>query len=277
VDDERTDAGDGLQAFLAQIGRRPLLSAAEEVALAKRIERGDGEARRLMVESNLRLVVSLAQRYRGLGVPMLDLIQEGSIGLDRAVRKFYWRRGYRFSTYATWWIRQSLSRAVANQGRLIRIPVHIADRRVAVESARRRLTAELAREPTPDEIADATGLEVAHVAEALAFPEASLVLDRCISEDGDEELVALLPDEHAVDPQHLLEDATLRFDVRRALRDLSPRHRYVLAQRFGIDGPGRTLADLGDELGVTRERVRQIEQEALRTLARRRRVVPPAA
>ncbi|HEY4414023.1 MAG TPA: sigma-70 family RNA polymerase sigma factor, partial [Gaiellaceae bacterium] len=171
-------AADSLQLFLADVGRHKLLTAAEEVMLAKRIERGDPTAKRRMIESNLRLVVSIAKGYRGLGVPFLDLIQEGTLGLNRAVEKFDWRRGYKFSTYATWWIRQSVQRAVANHARTIRVPVHVVERQQKLSRAARRLEVELGREPTKDELAEATGLPMQHVDEALGAAHASVSLNQ---------------------------------------------------------------------------------------------------
>jgi RNA polymerase primary sigma factor len=259
---------DGLSVFLREVGARPLLTAAQEVELARRIERGDEAARRRMVESNLRLVVSIARRYSGLGLPLLDLIQEGAIGLDRAARKFDWRRGYKFSTYATWWIRQSVRRAVANQGRLIRLPVHVEERRHQVSRAHRDLTACLGRDPTTDELALATGLPAEQVEAILELPDAHLALDAPAVAGREDELVGLLPDPRGVDPEEELDHSIIRLDVARAVRRLPPRERYVIAARYGGGGEPRTLEELGTELGVTRERVRQIENHALRLLAR---------
>ena len=176
--DAPTGAADSLQLFLADVGRHKLLTAADEVALAKRIERGDPVAKRRMIESNLRLVVSIAKGYRGLGVPFLDLIQEGTLGLNRAVEKFDWRRGFKFSTYATWWIRQSVQRAVANHARTIRVPVHVVERQQKLSRAARRLEVELGREATKEELAEATGLPIQHVDEALGAAHASVSLNQ---------------------------------------------------------------------------------------------------
>ncbi|MCS7007704.1 MAG: sigma-70 family RNA polymerase sigma factor, partial [Gaiellaceae bacterium] len=178
-------AADSLQLFLADVGRHKLLTAAEEVALAKRIERGDPVAKRTMIESNLRLVVSIAKGYRGLGVPFLDLIQEGTLGLNRAVEKFDWRRGFKFSTYATWWIRQSVQRAVANHARTIRVPVHVVERQQKLSRAARRLEVELGREPTKEELAEATGLPIQHVDEALGAAHASVSLNQTVGADDE--------------------------------------------------------------------------------------------
>jgi RNA polymerase primary sigma factor len=193
-------SADSLQLFLADVGRHKLLTAAEEVALAKRIERGDLVAKREMIESNLRLVVSIAKGYRGLGVPFLDLIQEGTLGLNRAVEKFDWRRGFKFSTYATWWIRQSVQRAVANHARTIRVPVHVVERQQKLSRAARRLEVELGREATKDELAEATGLPMQHVDEALGAAHASVSLNQTVGADDEGELGDLFADREAADP-----------------------------------------------------------------------------
>ena len=193
-------AADSLQLFLADVGRHKLLTAAEEVMLAKAIERGDLIAKRRMIESNLRLVVSIAKGYRGLGVPFLDLIQEGTLGLNRAVEKFDWRRGYKFSTYATWWIRQSVQRAVANHARTIRVPVHVVERQQKLGRAARRLEVELGREATKEELAEATGLPLQHVDEALGAAQASVSLNQTVGADDEGELGDLFADREAPDP-----------------------------------------------------------------------------
>ena len=198
--DSRHGAGDSLQLFLADVGSHKLLTAAEEVTLAKAIERGDLMAKRSMIESNLRLVVSIAKGYRGLGVPFLDLIQEGTLGLNRAVEKFDWRRGFKFSTYATWWIRQSVQRAVANNARTIRVPVHVVERQQKLSRAARRLEVELGREPTKDELAEATGLPIQHVDEALGAAQASVSLNQTVGADDEGELGDLFADREAADP-----------------------------------------------------------------------------
>src|SRR5438105_527640 len=203
-------AGDSLQLFLADVGRHKLLTAAEEVILAKQIERGDPVAKRRMIESNLRLVVSIAKGYRGLGVPFLDLIQEGTLGLNRAVEKFDWRRGYKFSTYATWWIRQSVQRAVANHARTIRVPVHVVERQQKLSRAARRLEVELGREPTKDELAEATGLPMQHVDEALSAASASVSLNQTVGADDEGELGDLFADREAPDPFDEAEESLRR-------------------------------------------------------------------
>ena len=258
-------AGDSLQRFLTEIGRYRLLTAAEEVELAKRVERGDREAKERMITSNLRLVVSIAKRYRGNGVPFLDLIQDGVIGLNRAVEKFDWRKGYKFSTYATWWIRQAVQRSVANQGKTIRIPVHVQERLQKLWRARAKLEIELGREPTREELAVATELDPDHVEEALAAADASLSLNQPVG-DGDGELGDLFAATEATDAAEETEGALRRTEVRRALTELSERERRVIALRFGLEGDVCSLEAIGKELGVSRERVRQLEVAALRKL-----------
>jgi RNA polymerase primary sigma factor len=254
---------DSLQLFLAEAGRHPLLTAAEEVALAKRIERGDLAAKRLMVESNLRLVVTTAKGYRGLGVPFLDLIQEGSLGLNRAVEKFDWRRGFKFSTYATWWIRQSVQRAVANQASTIRVPVHVVERQHKLSRAAGRLEVKLGREPTKDELAEATGLALQHVEEALGAARASVSLNLTVGVEDEGELGDLFADHEAVDPFEEAEEALRTQSVRRALNALPERERRILELRFGFEGEPWTLEAIGHELHLTRERVRQLVDAAL--------------
>jgi RNA polymerase primary sigma factor len=255
---------DSLQLFLAEAGRHPLLTAAQEVALAKRIERGDLTAKRRMVESNLRLVVAIAKGYRGLGVPFLDLIQEGSLGLNRAVEKFDWRRGFKFSTYATWWIRQSVQRAVANQSSTIRVPVHVVERQHKLSRAAARLEVKLGREATMDELAEATGLPIQHVAEALGAARASVSLNLTIGADDEGELGDLFADGEAVDPFDEAEESLRTQSVRRALNALPERERRILELRFGFDSEPWTLDAIGHELHLTRERVRQLVDAALR-------------
>src|SRR5436190_5500574 len=209
-------SADSLQLFLADVGRHKLLTAADEVMLAKRIERGDPTAKRRMIESNLRLVVSIAKGYRGLGVSFLDLIQEGTLGLNRAVEKFDWRRGYKFSTYATGWIRQSVQRAVANHARTIRVPVHVVQRQQKLSRAARRLEVELGREATKDELAEATGLPIQHVDEALGAAQASVSLNQTVGADDEGELGDLFADREAADPFDEAEESLRRQGVRRA-------------------------------------------------------------
>jgi RNA polymerase primary sigma factor len=270
-------AADSLQLFLADIGRQKLLTAAEEVMLAKAIERGDVTAKRRMIESNLRLVVSIAKGYRGLGVPFLDLIQEGTLGLNRAVEKFDWRRGYKFSTYATWWIRQSVQRAVANHARTIRVPVHVVERQQKLGRAARRLEVELGREATKEELAEATGLPIQHVDEALGAAQASVSLNQTVGADDEGELGDLFADREAADPFDEAEESLRRQGVRRALDALPERERRILELRFGFEGEPWTLEAIGHELDLTRERVRQLEGQALARLAALRELQTVAA
>jgi RNA polymerase primary sigma factor len=270
-------AADSLQLFLADIGRHKLLTAAEEVMLAKAIERGDLTAKRRMIESNLRLVVSIAKGYRGLGVPFLDLIQEGTLGLNRAVEKFDWRRGYKFSTYATWWIRQSVQRAVANHARTIRVPVHVVERQQKLGRAARRLEVELGREATKEELAEATGLPIQHVDEALGAAQASVSLNQTVGADDEGELGDLFADREAADPFEEAEESLRRQGVRRALDALPERERRILELRFGFEGEPWTLEAIGHELDLTRERVRQLEGQALARLAALRELQTVAA
>jgi RNA polymerase primary sigma factor len=270
-------SADSLQLFLADIGRHKLLTAAEEVTLAKAIERGDLTAKRRMIESNLRLVVSIAKGYRGLGVPFLDLIQEGTLGLNRAVEKFDWRRGYKFSTYATWWIRQSVQRAVANHARTIRVPVHVVERQQKLGRAARRLEVELGREATKQELADATGLPLQHVDEALGAAQASVSLNQTVGADDEGELGDLFADREAPDPFDEAEESLRKQGVRRALDALPERERRILELRFGFEGEPWTLEAIGHELDLTRERVRQLESQALARLAALRDLQTAAA
>jgi RNA polymerase primary sigma factor len=270
-------SADSLQLFLADVGRHKLLTAAEEVMLAKRIERGDPSAKRHMIESNLRLVVSIAKGYRGLGVPFLDLIQEGTLGLNRAVEKFDWRRGYKFSTYATWWIRQSVQRAVANHARTIRVPVHVVERQQKLSRAARRLEVELGREATKEELAEATGLPMQHVDEALGAANASVSLNQTVGADDEGELGDLFADREAADPFDEAEESLRRQGVRRALEALPERERRILELRFGFEGEPWTLEAIGNELDLTRERVRQLEGQALSRLGALRDLISVAA
>jgi len=275
--DAPSGAGDSLQLFLADVGKHKLLTAHEEVVLAKAIERGDTRAKRRMIESNLRLVVSIAKGYRGLGVPFLDLIQEGTLGLNRAVEKFDWRRGYKFSTYATWWIRQSVQRAVANHARTIRVPVHVVERQQKLSRAARRLEVELGREPTKQELAEATGLPIQHVDEALSAASASVSLNQTVGADDEGELGDLFADREAADPFDEAEESLRRQNIRKALDALPERERRILELRFGFDGEPWTLEAIGHEPDLTRERVRQLEGQALSRLAALRELAGLAA
>jgi RNA polymerase primary sigma factor len=258
--------GSGLALFLVEIGRHRLLGAAEEVMLAKAIERGDLTAKRRMIESNLRLVVSIAKGYRGLGVPFLDLIQEGTLGLNRAVEKFDWRRGYKFSTYAHWWIRQTVSRAIADQAKTIRIPTHIGERQHKLACASRTLAPSLGREPSLEELAEATGLPLGDVRQALGCAEVSASLNQVVSLDGDTEFADFLADPAAADPVEEAERSLLRQTVRCGLERLSERERLIVERRFGFQGKPQSLETVGRGLGLTRERVRQLQVQALKQL-----------
>jgi RNA polymerase primary sigma factor len=256
---------DPLQLFMDAAGRHKLLTAADEVYLAKRIERGDAAAKERMINSNLRLVVSIAKRYQGHDVPLLDLIQEGVIGLNRAAEKFDWRKGYKFSTYATWWIRQACQRAVANQSKTIRIPVHVQERRIKLNRASAELQAKLGREATIDELAEATRLKREHVVEALDAVD-SISLNQGLGSEGDSELGDLFADETSADPAEEAVDAVRRQRIQRAVADLPERQRRIIELRFGFGGESASLETIGKELGLTRERVRQLESEALHRL-----------
>ena len=256
---------DPLQLFMDAAGRHKLLTAADEVALAKRIEKGDLAAKEKMINSNLRLVVSIAKRYQGHDVPLLDLIQEGVIGLNRAAEKFDWRKGYKFSTYATWWIRQACQRAVANQSKTIRIPVHVQERRIKLNRASAELQAKLGREATAEELAQATRLKLEHVEEALDAVD-SVSLNQGLGSDGDSELGDLFADESSVDPAEEAVESVRRQRVQRAVADLPERQRRIIELRFGFDSEPASLETIGKELGLTRERVRQLESDALARL-----------
>jgi RNA polymerase primary sigma factor len=259
-------SADSLELFMNEIGRYPLLTAAEEVALAKRVERGDPAAKERMINSNLRLVVHVAKRYRGHGVPFGDLIQDGVIGLNRAVEKFDWRKGFKFSTYATWWIRQAVQRSVAGQARTIRVPTHVHERRQTLNRHARRLETELGRPPTEQELAKATGLKLQHVEEALSVPEARASLNSPVGDEDGSEFGDLFADETTASPEELAEDALRARAVREALSQLPERERRILELRFGIDSDPQSLEAIGAELELTRERVRQLEAQALARL-----------
>jgi RNA polymerase primary sigma factor len=258
---------DALQLFLREAGRHPLLTAAQEVELAKKIEQNDMAAKTRMIQSNLRLVVSIAKNYRNQGLPFLDLIQEGTLGLIRAVEKFDWRRGYKFSTYATWWIRQAVARALADKARTIRMPVHIVERMQKMNRAERSLWAVLGREPTLEEIAEEANLPLQQAKEVKAAARASTSLDAPVGEAED----AVLGDFVAGDgplPDEQVEDSLRSQTLAEALRALPDRHRSVVILRYGLDdAEPKTLEEIGRRLGLTRERVRQIEVEALKRLS----------
>jgi RNA polymerase primary sigma factor len=267
VEEPREVSTDALQLFLKDIGKVDLLTAAQEVELAKRIERGDGAAKQRMIQSNLRLVVSIAKNYRNQGLPFLDLIQEGTLGLIRAVEKFDWRRGYKFSTYATWWIRQAVARALADKARTIRMPVHIVERLQKMNRAERTLWTQLGREPTLEEIAEEASLPIQQAHEVRAAARASASLDQPVGEAED----AVFGDFVAGDdplPEEEVEVSLRSQALSAALLSLQERERQVLVLRYGLDdSEPKTLEEIGRRLGLTRERVRQIELESLRRLS----------
>jgi RNA polymerase primary sigma factor len=258
---------DALQLFLREAGRHPLLTAAQEVELAKKIEHDDMAAKTRMIQSNLRLVVSIAKNYRNQGLPFLDLIQEGTLGLIRAVEKFDWRRGYKFSTYATWWIRQAVARALADKARTIRMPVHIVERMQKMNRAERSLWAVLGREPTLEEIAEEANLPLQQAKEVKAAARASTSLDAPVGETEDAVLGDFVAGEGPL-PDEQVEDSLRSQTLADALRSLPERHRSVVILRYGLDdAEPKTLEEIGRRLGLTRERVRQIEVEALKRLS----------
>ena len=258
---------DALQLFLREAGRHPLLTAAQEVSLAKKIEKGDLLCKQRMIQSNLRLVVSIAKNYRNQGLPFLDLIQEGTLGLIRAVEKFDWRRGYKFSTYATWWIRQAVARALADKARTIRMPVHIVERMQKMNRAERQLWATLGREPTLEEIADEANLPLQQAREVKAAARASSSLDAPVGDTDDAVLGDFVQGNDPL-PDEIVESSLRSQTLVDALRALPERHRSVVALRYGfVDAEPKTLEEIGRRLGLTRERVRQIEVEALKRLA----------
>ena len=262
---------DALQLFLNEAGRYPLLTAAEEVELAKRIERGDKAAKDKMINSNLRLVVSIAKKYQGHGLSLLDLIQEGIIGLIRAVEKFDWRRGYKFSTYATWWIRQAVQRGVANKSRTIRIPVHIVERETKIARAERELVAELERAPTDEELSKRSKLPLKQVREVRHAARAVASLDRPVGEEGDAALIDIMAGEGRRTDEEV-EVSLAEEALHNAVNQLPEREQQVVKLRYGLDGDQdpKSLEEIGRRMGITRERVRQIESTALERLAMRR-------
>ena len=264
---ERGNAEDPVRMYLKEIGRIPLLSSEEEIELAKRMEEGDEEAKKKLSEANLRLTVSIAKRYSGRGMQFLDLIQEGNLGLIKAVEKFDYRKGYKFSTYATWWIRQSITRAIADQARTIRIPVHMVETMNRVNRTSRRLLQEYGREPTPEEIAEAMTLPVERVLEISKISQEPVSLETPIGEEEDSHLGDFIQDEHIPVPADEAAHTLLREQLEKVMDTLSEREQKVLALRFGLeDGKPHTLEEVGREFQVTRERIRQIEAKALRKL-----------
>ena len=265
-----TDAGesDAVMTYLREIGRVPMITHEREIELAQRIEMGDREAMKQFILANLRLVVSIAKRYVGRGLTLLDLIQEGNIGLIRAVQRYDWRRGHRFSTHATWWIRQAISRAVADKGRTIRLPVYVNTALNRIRRERQRLLQELGREPTEEELAEATGLDPIRMVELQAAPGAPISLELPVGEDEEQELGDVLADTESASPEDIATTQTLKDEVQRVLESvLTPRERLVLQLRFGLgNSQAHPLEQVGRELGITRERVRQIEAGALAKL-----------
>ena len=258
---------DSLQLFLKDIGKVRLLTAQEEVDLAKRIERGDLDAKQKMVESNLRLVVSIAKNYRNQGLPFLDLIQEGTLGLVRAAEKFDYRKGFKFSTYATWWIRQAIARALADKARTIRIPVHVVEKLNKIGRAERKLVTELGREPTAEEIAIVTGIDPDEVGAIKRSAQAPISLEKPVGDEEESEFGQFIADERAESPYDRAVDNLTKEALREALENLSYRERRVLELRYGLGGEHpRTLDEVGRTFNVTRERIRQIENQSLKKL-----------
>ncbi|MGH3005249.1 MAG: sigma-70 family RNA polymerase sigma factor [Gaiellaceae bacterium] len=265
-DDVPAPTQDPLKLYVRQIGDGPLLTAAEERELARRKDEGDEWAKRRLVECNLRLVMSITRNYVNAGVPLLDLIQEGNLGLIRAVEKFDYRMGYKLSTYATWWIRQAVTRAIADQGRTIRLPVHVVDQVRRVMRARRVLTQKLNRDPLPEELAKESGFDLKRINELLDLVEDPVSLETPVG-DGDSMYGDMLEDLNSEQPDTVLAELLRGVELQTALAGLAERMRHVLELRFGLGGqPPKTLEEVGAELGVTRERVRQLESRALREL-----------
>ena len=253
--------------YLREIGKVPLLAAKDEVSRAKRIEKNDEEAKKILTRANLRLVVSIAKRYIGRGLNFLDLIQEGNIGLMRAVEKFDWRRGYKFSTYATWWIRQAITRAIADQARTIRIPVHMIETINKFRREQAQLEQRLGREPTPEEVAKRMGIEDIKAHEILKISQEPASLEAPVGKEEDSRLKDFVEDDYVKSPVEAASYELLKGHIGEVLESLNPRERRVLELRFGLrDGRSRTLEEVGKEFGVTRERIRQIEAKALRKL-----------
>src|ERR671911_1220787 len=264
---EREVSTDSLQLFLKDIGKVDLLTAAQEVELAKRIERGDHGAKQEMVEANLRLVVSIAKRYRNQGLPFLDLIQEGTIGLVRAAEKFDYRKGFKFSTYATWWIRQAVARALADKARTIRMPVHVVEKLNKIVRTERKLRAELGREPGSREIAHELDLMIEEVDQIRRSAQVPVSLEKPVGDDEESEFGHFLTDETAPLPEEAAEQALRRDTLKQILCSLSPREQRILEMRYGLDGEQpRTLDEVGRAFNVTRERIRQIENQCLKKL-----------
>ncbi|MCD8013765.1 MAG: RNA polymerase sigma factor RpoD [Lachnospiraceae bacterium] len=264
---EGVSTEDPVRMYLKEIGNVPLLSGEEEIELAKRVEQGDEEAKKKLTEANLRLVVSIAKKYVGRGMPFLDLIQEGNMGLMKAVDKFDYTKGYKFSTYATWWIRQAITRGIADTGRTIRVPVHMVETINKTLRMTRTLLQELGREPTPEEVAERLNVPVSRVREVLKISRDPVSLDTPIGEEDDSHLGDFIEDDTALSPADSAAFSMLREELSTALESLTERERQVVKLRFGLeDGRARTLEEVGKEFNVTRERIRQIEAKALRKL-----------
>ncbi len=264
---EGVSTEDPVRMYLKEIGNVPLLTSEEEVELAKRVESGDEEAKQKLTEANLRLVVSIAKKYVGRGMPFLDLIQEGNMGLMKAVDKFDYTKGYKFSTYATWWIRQAITRGIADTGRTIRVPVHMVETINKTLRMTRTLLQELGREPTPEEVADRLNVPVSRVREVLKISRDPVSLDTPIGEEDDSHLGDFIEDERLMSPADSAAYSMLKEELEKALESLTDRERQVIKLRFGLeDGRARTLEEVGKEFSVTRERIRQIEAKALRKL-----------
>ena len=264
---EGVSTEDPVRMYLKEIGNVPLLTSEEEVELAKRVEQGDEEAKKKLTEANLRLVVSIAKKYVGRGMPFLDLIQEGNMGLMKAVDKFDYTKGYKFSTYATWWIRQAITRGIADTGRTIRVPVHMVETINKTLRMTRTLLQELGREPTPEEVAERLGVPVSRVREVLKISRDPVSLDTPIGEEDDSHLGDFIEDDTALSPADSAAFSMLKEELSKALESLTERERQGVKLRFGLeDGRQRTLEEVGKEFNVTRERIRQIEAKALRKL-----------
>ena len=258
---------DPVRMYLKEIGKVPLLTADEEIELAKRMEQGDEEAKKRLSEANLRLVVSIAKRYVGRGMLFLDLIQEGNLGLIKAVEKFDYRKGYKFSTYATWWIRQAITRAIADQARTIRVPVHMVEVINKLSRVQRQMLQDLGREPTPDELARELDMPVEKVQEVQKYGREPISLHTPLGEDGDSEFGDLIEDTDAIAPSDAVAFSLLQEQFKQVLETLSPREAGVIKMRYGLeDGQPKTLDDIGRVYGVTRERIRQIESKTMSKL-----------
>ena len=265
-EEERLQTSDPLKLYVRQIGDGRLLTPGEERELARLKDLGDPRAKRRLIECNLRLVMSITRNYTKAGVPLLDLIQEGNLGLIRAVEKFDYKMGYKLSTYATWWIRQSVTRALADQGRTIRLPVHVAEQVRRVQRSRRQLAQKLNRDPSVEEIANDSGFPEQRVRELFELVEDSVSLETPVG-DGESMVADLIEDEKSESPDGATSDRARSVELAEAIERLNPRMKYVVLRRFGLDGlPPQTLEEVGTELGITRERVRQLETRALREL-----------